>query len=104
MPVLPIPLSIEPLPHQWIMRQVELQRRDGDVTVAEIGDIRVFLGRAEGEDAAVPVVALPARAFALFVGVDPRPRALAADFDAGGLLAGAQAGHVDARDLPGAES
>src|SRR3954471_22125372 len=76
------PFAVPPLPHQRVMRQVELERRDGDVAVAEVRDVGVFLGRPEREDAAVPVVSLPARAFAFLVRIDPWPRALAANFDA----------------------
>ena len=41
------------------MRQVKLQRRDGDVAVAQRRHVGVGFGVAEGEDAAVPVIRRP---------------------------------------------
>ena len=62
------------------MRHVELQRRDGDVVVAQGGDVGVVFGFAEGEDAAVPEVRPAARVLPLLVRVGPRPGALADDY------------------------
>src|SRR6476661_4014050 len=72
-----IPLSVLPGPQHQMMRQVELQRRDGDVSVTQGRHVGVIFGVAEGEDAAVPVVLSAARIDALFIGVHPRARALA---------------------------
>src|SRR5213078_1125594 len=96
-----VPLPPLPLALQRVMRQIELQRRDGDVAVAQCGNVGVLIGGAQCEDAAVPKVALPARAASLFVRVEPRADALAADLHAGRLLIRAQPRNVDARDLAG---
>src|SRR5438093_6244208 len=84
------PLPVLPLPELQILRQVELQGRDGDVAVAEGGDVGVVFGVAEGEDAAVPIIRAAAGVLALLVGVGPGADALADHADAGRLLAGTQ--------------
>src|SRR5438067_2099956 len=87
----------------WVMRQVELQRRDGDVFVAEAGNIRVFLRFSESEDAAVPEVKPAAWVAAFFVGILPAASALAGNADTGWLFLGKQRRNVHRRDLSAAQ-
>src|SRR2546423_11061835 len=98
------PFPISPFAQHRVMREIKLQRCDGDVAVAEVSDIRVFFGCAEREDAAVPVVPLATRTKALFIGIDPRTNALAADFHAGRVLIRAERRHVDARDMSSSQT
>jgi len=97
-----IPPMITPLLRHRMMRHVELQWRDGDVAVAEAGDVRVVFGVTEGEDAGVPEIISAARVGALFVLIDERPSALPRDAHTRGCFAGRERGDrfVQAQPAP----
>lgn len=87
-----------------MLGQIKLERGDGDEIVAQGGDVGVAFVGGEGEDRGVPEIVAAARIFAALVGVVPGARALADDFDAGGVFIGAKGGDVDADDLAAAQA
>src|SRR5579859_4891176 len=76
------PFAVFPLSYHGVVGEIELERRDGDVSIPQCRDVGVLVALAEGEDGVVPVVGLAAGVFAFFVGVDPGVGALADDADA----------------------
>src|SRR2546423_15504482 len=99
MPVLQIPIRLIPLLQYQMICQIELQRRDRDVSIADAGDVGVVVGRAQREYAAVPIVSLSARILALLVRIDPWTGALPSYAHARRLLVCSKRGEVDAHNL-----
>ncbi len=84
-----------------MIRQIKLQWRDRDISVAKRGHVGVIIRRCRGKNAAVPEIVAPARVLPAFIGVRPGPRALPDDFYPGGDSLGFRLGMLTVATCPG---